>query len=161
VIDSSPPEGPPGLGRCTGYVFGHAGLLLLEAVEAALEPHGLQMRHVAVMLVLDSSKRPLSQQELSALLTLDPARMVTIVDKLEELGYAERRRDPDDRRRSIVTLKPAGKKALDRAMDVVDESEAEFLRPLDTDEREQLGRAARKLMAPRWATLSPELVPPG
>jgi len=107
-------SGPPGLADCTGYVFGHAGLLLLESVEAALEPHRLQMRHVAVMLVLDSTDHPLSQQELSKVLTLDPARMVAIVDHLEQAGYARRRRNLDDRRRYTVTLAARGRKALGR-----------------------------------------------
>ena len=109
VADDPSLAGPPGLGRCTGYVFGHAGLLLLDDVEKALEPHGIQMRHVGVMLVLEASDRAMSQQEISALLALDPARMVAIIDQLEALDYARRRRNPDDRRRYIVTLSPAGR----------------------------------------------------
>ena len=143
--------GPPGLGRCTGYVFGHAGLLLLEDVEAALTPHGIQMRHVGVMLVLEATERPVSQQQLSAALALDPARMVAIVDQLETLGYVERKRNPEDRRRYMVTLKAGGRRALERAMHAVDEAEAAFFEPLGEAEREQLGQAARKLMAPRWS----------
>ena len=146
--------GPPGLGRCTGYVFGHAGLSLLEDVEAALGPHGIQMRHVGVMLVLEATERPVSQQEISAVLALDPARMVTIVDQLEERRYVERKRNPDDRRRYMVTLRPAGRRALERAMKVVDQAEADFFEPLGESEREQLGQAARKLMAPRWSLLT-------
>ena len=147
--------GPPGLVRCTGYVFGHAGLLLLEAVERALAPHRLQMRHVAVMLILDSSQRPLSQQELSGMLALDPARMVAVVDQLEELKYAHRQRNPGDRRRYIVSLTARGRKALDAAMKDVDDAEARFLEPLDSEEREQLGQSARRLMEPHWLAAAP------
>jgi DNA-binding MarR family transcriptional regulator len=142
-------------------VFGHAGLLLLESVEAALEPHQLQMRHVAVMLVLDSTDHPLSQQELSKVLTLDPARMVAIVDHLEQAGYAGRRRNLDDRRRYTVTLTARGRKALGRAMEVVDEAEARFMEPLSAGERRQLDDLARRLMAPRWATLGAQQTPAG
>ncbi len=147
-------EGPPGLVRCTGYVFGHAGILLLEAVEEALAPYDVQMRHVAVMLVLSETESPLSQQDLSRLLKLDPTRMVAVVDDLERWRYAERRKNPEDRRRYIVTLTARGRRALDDAMKVVDDTEAGFFEPLDADERETLGAIARRLMAPRWAPAS-------
>jgi DNA-binding MarR family transcriptional regulator len=137
-------------------VFGHAGLLLLESVEAALEPHRMQMRHVAVMLLLESTERPMSQQELSKVLKLDPTRMVAIVDRLEELGYAERNRNPTDRRRYTVTLTRQGRKALEAAMEVVDEAEAEFFAPLEAGERSYLDDVARRLMAPHWVDLDGE-----
>lgn len=146
-------HGPPGLRECTGYVFGHAGLLLLEAVEAALEPHRMQMRHVAVMLLLESSERAMSQQELSRVLALDPTRMVAIVDRLEELGYADRRRNAEDRRRYTVTLTAGGRRALATAMEVVDEAEDRFFEPLGAAERRALGDLARRLMAPHWVDL--------
>lgn len=152
--------GPPGLRECTGYVFGHAGLLLLEAVEAALEPHRMQMRHVAVMLLLESSERAMSQQELSRVLALDPTRMVAIVDRLEELGYADRRRNAEDRRRYTVTLTAGGRRALATAMEVVDEAEDRFFEPLGAAERRALGDVARRLMAPHWVDLdAPERQP--
>ena len=155
VSAASEPAGPPGLTECTGYVFGHAGLLLLESVEAALEPHRMQMRHVAVMLLLDSTERPMSQQELSKVLKLDPTRMVAIVDRLEELGYAERNRNPTDRRRYTVTLTPRAQ-GLEAAMEVVDEAEAEFFAPLEAGERSYLDDVARRLMAPHWVDLDGE-----
>jgi DNA-binding MarR family transcriptional regulator len=148
-------EGPAGLSRCTGYVFGRAGLLLLDAVEEALVPHDLQMRHVAVMLLLSEAERPMSQQEMSTVLNLDPTRMVAIIDELERVDYVGRRRNPEDRRRYMVSLTIPGAKALEKAMEVVDAAEDRFFEPLSAKERSHLGDVARQLMAPHWAA-SPE-----
>jgi DNA-binding MarR family transcriptional regulator len=79
--------------------------------------------------------------------------MVAIVDRLEELGYAERNRNPTDRRRYTVTLTRQGRKALEAAMEVVDEAEAEFFAPLEAGERSYLDDVARRLMAPHWVDL--------
>ena len=50
-------------------------------------------------------------------------------------GLVERRRDPGDRRRQIVSLTPPGEEALGRLRAIVKNVEDEFLAPLDADER--------------------------
>lgn len=60
------------------------------------------------------SQPGLSQQSLSTQLSLLPSRVVAYVDDLEERGYVERRRNPDDRRLHALFLSAAGKKALRR-----------------------------------------------
>lgn len=60
------------------------------------------------------SQPGLSQQSLSTQLGLLPSRVVSYVDDLEERGYVERRRNPDDRRLHALFLSAAGKKALRR-----------------------------------------------
>ena len=53
-----------------------------------------------------------SQQALSGQLGLLPSRVVAYVDELEDRGYVERRRNPDDRRLHALYLTAAGKKVL-------------------------------------------------
>ena len=50
----------------------------------------------------------------------------------------ERRRDPNDRRRQMVKLTPAGRRQLDEFRKLVAKIEDDFLAPLDEEERATL-----------------------
>ncbi|RKR75402.1 MarR family winged helix-turn-helix transcriptional regulator [Frondihabitans australicus] len=69
------------------------------------------------------------------------------VDRLEKLGWLERRPNPEDRRSSLLALTDEGAAALARAEPVADEALAGLLRPVD-DEAD-LGAAADALTALR------------
>ena len=51
----------------------------------------------------------------------DPSWVTSIVDQLEERGFAERRVDASDRRAKRVGLTPLGEKARDRALALLSE----------------------------------------
>jgi DNA-binding MarR family transcriptional regulator len=53
-----------------------------------------------------------SQQALSSELGLLPSRVVAYVDELENRGYVERRRNPDDRRLHALYLTASGKNVI-------------------------------------------------
>ena len=53
-----------------------------------------------------------SQQAPSGQLGLLPSRVVAYVDELEDRGFVERRRNPDDRRLHALYLTAAGKKMM-------------------------------------------------
>jgi len=57
----------------------------------------------------------ISQQELAEVMLYDSNGIVLLLNELEDLGYSIRRRDPEDRRRHILELTPAGSRALERA----------------------------------------------
>ena len=87
------------------------------------------------------------QQVLGETLCMDSNNIVLLLNELESLGYAQRRRDPDDRRRHIVELTDAGRKALRRAEQGRESVEDQVLGALDTDERETLRRLLAKALA--------------
>ncbi|WP_019634608.1 MarR family winged helix-turn-helix transcriptional regulator [Actinomadura atramentaria] len=64
--------------------------------------------HLLVLACLVSDG-PTSQKRVSDRLRMDAADLVGIVDDLEAAGYAERRRDPADRRRHAVDATPEGR----------------------------------------------------
>jgi DNA-binding MarR family transcriptional regulator len=68
-------------------------------------------------------------------LRLDPANLVGLLNELEQRELLERRRDPDDRRRHIVELSPAGHTALAGAESALASVQDEVLSGLDDDER--------------------------
>jgi DNA-binding MarR family transcriptional regulator len=77
---------------------------------------------------------------------LDANNCVLLLNELEEAGWTERRRDPEDRRRHVVHLTDEGREALGRAREAQTSLEDEMLASLDAEEREQLRTLLRKAL---------------
>src|SRR3954454_6383924 len=104
---------------------------------------GVRLKQYALLGDLRDSDGAMSQQALCGALHLDPNNLVLMLNELEDAGYIERRRDPEDRRRHIVELTSAGKRAVERAEKGMESVEDQVLAALDTDQRAEL----RKLLA--------------
>jgi DNA-binding MarR family transcriptional regulator len=98
---------------------------------------GMRLRHLLVLSYLDR-RAPARQQELCETLMVDANNCVLLLNELEDAGWVERRRDPEDRRRHVVDLTPAGHEALDRARTAQETLEDHLLAGLDAEERQQL-----------------------
>jgi DNA-binding MarR family transcriptional regulator len=97
----------------------------------------MHMRHlVALAYVRDHAECP--QQDLAEAFCMDANNVVLLLNELEELGYATRIRDPQDRRRHLVQLTKAGRTALHRTDDAQCALEDEVLQALSPDERRTL-----------------------
>ena len=113
------------------------GRITLQRFTQALEPYGVRPRHVAALIEL-RDRGQLTQQSLCGQLHLDPTNLVTILNELEERGYATRRRDPEDRRRHLVEVSKKGIAVVDKVSEVMDGVEEELLDGLDPAERKDL-----------------------
>jgi DNA-binding MarR family transcriptional regulator len=96
------------------------------------------------------------QQELGAMLGIDPSTMVALVDRLEEAGLAKRRPSPRDRRAREVVITAKGRRQLDAARRKVADVEDEVLGGLSGEERDQLMTLLRRALAaappqPLWS----------
>jgi DNA-binding MarR family transcriptional regulator len=69
---------------------------------------------------------PLSLSGLAEAVGVDAPYATLIVDGLEERGLVERHPDPDDRRRKLVSLTPAGKEAVARVLRIQEQPPAVF-----------------------------------
>jgi DNA-binding MarR family transcriptional regulator len=87
------------------------------------------------------------QQGLGQMLMLDPNNCVLLLNDLDERGYVERRRDPEDRRRHIVEITAAGVTALEEAERNLENLEDEVLTNLSASERSQLHGLLSKALA--------------
>ncbi|HKC18286.1 MAG TPA: MarR family transcriptional regulator [Candidatus Dormibacteraeota bacterium] len=79
-----------------------------------------------------------TQQELESSLFMDANSVVLILNELEAAQFSVRRRDPNDRRRHIVDITAAGRRALERADKAREGLEDEVLRDLSIEERSRL-----------------------
>jgi DNA-binding MarR family transcriptional regulator len=82
----------------------------------------------------------LTQQALGEALCLDANYLVLLLNELEAAGLAERRRDAGDRRRHVVVMTRAGRRALERAERGMESVEDEVLGTLSPEERATLRR---------------------
>lgn len=141
AFDRPPPEP---LASAPGFLLSWNGRRTSHMFAKALEPLGLRPPHFGVMQLI-ANDPGVTQQELADRSLIDASSMVAVVDELEEVGYAERRPHPGDRRKHAVHLTPAGKRTLERARTVAIELANDVLAPLDSEEVETLTRLLRKL----------------
>ena len=88
----------------------------------------------------------ITQGKLGEMIGLDANTVVLLLNGLEDRGYATRERDPNDRRRHLVRITPAGVKALVRGDRAVEAVTDDVFASLDPDERAQLGSLLAKTM---------------
>lgn len=104
---------------------------------------GQTLKEVAVLAYLREYEEP-TQQQLTEGLCIDTNYCVMLLNDLEASGLVERRRDPTDRRRHIVTMTEQGRKALHQAEAAQQTLEDEILGALDSNERSELSHLMRK-----------------
>ena len=131
------PRLPAELVESPSFLLKRLGFTAKERALEAYEGTGLSPYHHAVLSVLDEAARD-TQGQIADALGYDRGQLVGLLDELEERGLAERRRDPNDRRRHIVRLTPDGKRTLAKLRTMAGRLEDEFLAPLSEQERAEL-----------------------
>jgi DNA-binding MarR family transcriptional regulator len=115
----------------------HLARLGRRATDACESASCLRPRHlIAIKLLRDHG--PMTQHALGEALRLDPSNVVGLLNELEERGLIERRRDPADRRRHIVSLSPAGADSLESSDSEFRHIEDDLLKALTPAERGEL-----------------------
>ena len=128
---------PEELVNSTLFLIKKLGMTAKEQSLEAYEAAGLHPYHHAILALLDEGERE-TQGQIADALGYDRGQLVGLLDELEEAGLVERRRDANDRRRHVVQMTPAGKKALAKLRTVSKRLEQEFLSPLAEADREAL-----------------------
>jgi DNA-binding MarR family transcriptional regulator len=139
------------------FLLKRLGFAAKERALAAYESTGLHPYHHAILLVLDEGSRE-TQGSIADALGYDRGQLVGLLDELEERGLLDRRRDPQDRRRHVVTMTADGKRMLRQLRALSREVEDEFLSPLSERERVKLHALLLRLAEkhePRCAQLAP------
>jgi DNA-binding MarR family transcriptional regulator len=146
VVESDAPSLPPALLGLTSYVLSLTGRAARARSAAALDAIGLTMSDMAALAVLDADG-PVAQRAIADRLRLHPSDVVRLVDRLAERELVHRDSDPTDRRRHLVTLTVAGRRALRKATNACEAAQAELLAPLDEAEATQLHHLVSRVLS--------------
>ena len=98
---------------------------------------GMKYKQYVMLSVIGESDGT-TQSQLSSVMGIDANMVVLMLNVLEERGFAVRERDPGDRRRHIVRITPAGRKAIVRAERALENITDKLLGGLDAGERATL-----------------------
>jgi DNA-binding MarR family transcriptional regulator len=138
------PKVPDELLRSNLFLLKRLGDAVRERVLPACIAAGINPYHNAVLVLLAEGARD-TQAEIADALDFDRSQLVGILDELEEDGLIARKRDPNDRRRHVVTMTAAGRRAVAKRLAIMNRIEEEFLAPLDEKGRATLHELLLKL----------------
>jgi DNA-binding MarR family transcriptional regulator len=131
----------------------HIGFLLADNSRLARWAFDQQVREIGVTgpqarLLLNLNRRPGENQGFYAeQLEVEPITLCRMVDRLEEAGMVERRRDPADRRAWQLHMTPKSQKIVAKLQLRVDSLVDDMLHGLTSDERLEFARLLRAVGA--------------
>lgn len=142
MVDGERPPKP--LAQYSGFLLNWVAARSRARFAEGLAEEGLHLREFAALNIVDA--RPgLTQHELAAAAEIDASTLVATLDGLEQRGLAERRIQPEDRRKRAIHLTPEGEAALRRGRALARRLGDELFGALDAAERTQFETLLRKL----------------
>jgi len=151
--DTDTPFKPPSFARpprelisSTSHLLKRLGWKIKERSLEAFEGSGVSPMHYGVLVLLEEDPTE-TQGMIADALGYDRSHLVGLLDELEEAKLIERRRDPEDRRRHLVSLTPEGRKALTKLRCIAKQVEDEFFAALDAEQRTTLHALLLQLAA--------------
>jgi MarR family transcriptional regulator, lower aerobic nicotinate degradation pathway regulator len=136
---------PARLRGMPSWLLGQTAMYAHRLVVESLATAGARGYHYRLLAALEEFG-PASQAALGRRTGIDRSYVVEAVNELADRGLVERARDPEDRRRNIITITPAGVRQLRRLDEVVAGIQDELLVSLSADERDELARLLRKVL---------------
>ena len=135
---------PRELVKSTAFVLKRLGWACKDRGYQAFDEVGASPLHYGILAVLDEGARE-TQATIADALGFDRSALVALLDDLERHHLVERRRDPADRRRHLVSMTPAGEKVLAEYRSIASKLDDDLLAPLEPKERAELHRLLVKL----------------
>ncbi|MBD2894505.1 hypothetical protein amrb99_34310 [Actinomadura sp. RB99] len=129
-----------GLPSTVAFRLATLGAIYGDRFAARIAAHDLKPKHAGLMAALEAGVAA-SQQDLAARMRVAPSLVVALADHLVGLGAIERRRDPADRRRQLLTLTGHGRELLRRCAEAAREVDEEIAADLGGDRRAALHEA--------------------
>ena len=124
-----------------GRAYAHSHRLLTEGFASA----GVRGYHYRLLAALEEFG-PASQAALGRRTSIDRSDVVAALNDLAARGLVERAPDPDDRRRNVITITPAGAEQLRELDEVLAGVQEKLLAPLSPSDRTELIRHLTRLL---------------
>ncbi|QIG80047.1 MarR family winged helix-turn-helix transcriptional regulator [Stakelama tenebrarum] len=134
-----------------GFTLKEISRLLRRRFDARARAIGVTRAQWHTLFVL-SRNEGTSQGGLAEQMEVEPITACRMIDRLEEAGLVERRRDPADRRVRRIYLTNSARPLIDRLRVIADDVVESALTDIDQAERDQLDRTLAKIrnnLAPR------------
>ena len=121
----------------SGFLMVRLGMAFKTRAIRELEAAGFSQHNYSVLALLGEQPRS-AQATIADAIAVDPSQLVGILDALEERGLIARQRDPNDRRRHVVSLTTEGNRQLINLRSRIERLEGELLAPLNAEDRKTL-----------------------
>ena len=125
------------LAASNGFLLARLGIGFKARALARAEADGFELYDYSVLALLAEGDR-VTQSTIADVLGVDPSRLVAVLDSLEQRDLVARHRDPQDRRRHVVTITAGGNQQLLHLRELVRRLEDDFFAPLDEAKRKTL-----------------------
>lgn len=99
------------------------------------------------LLLLIASGETLNQATLARAAGLDTSTTALVLDNLESQGLIARASDPEDRRRTILQMTPAGRRQVPGLREIFQQTQVQLVAPLKSDVRADVARMLRHIGA--------------
>jgi DNA-binding MarR family transcriptional regulator len=142
LAEYDPPER---ITRLPSWLAGQLAATATGLVAEALASDGLRRPHFLVLSAL-AERGAASQAALGRRLLIDRSEMHALLSELEQRAHVARIRDPNDRRRMLVDLTPAGARTLKRLDKRIQAAQDALLAPLPAADRRELERLLVRLV---------------
>lgn len=127
------------------YMIASINRQLENELEERLRPGGVPVDQFRILEVLDASE-PCPMGEIASQSLIEPPTLTKIVDKMVGDGLVYRAPDPNDRRRVLILMAPAGKALFRRLRGVSSAQEHRIVELLQADNAAELKKLLRSLV---------------
>lgn len=128
------------------YLLARASHLISSEFHAVVEASGLSLMEWRVMAGL-SGKTCLSVGELADIVLAKQPTVTKLVGRMAEAGWVRRVDAPHDKRQSLVSLTPQGRKKVQPLLAQARAHETQVMSALGADQAQQLKRMLERLIA--------------
>lgn len=119
------------------YLLSDSSRLLRRAFDARVRTLGMTSQQARLLLILQVNEGE-NQGFYAEVLEVEPISLTRMIDRMEEAGLIERRRDPADRRAWRLFLTDRSRQLIDQVRDCLTGLEDEMLTGLDEAQRAAL-----------------------
>ena len=130
------------------YLLARASHLISSEFHAVVEASGLSLMEWRVMASL-SGKDALSVGELADIVLAKQPTVTKLVGRMAEAGWVQRVDAPHDKRQSLVSLTPAGRRKVKPLLGQAQSHEAQVMADIGVSEVAQLKRVLERMISVR------------